>query len=64
MKISRNKARDEEVNLVLAEQGWTVMRFWDFELKADIAACVERVSQVVRPAVGAREASLAVPRER
>jgi DNA mismatch endonuclease (patch repair protein) len=48
-KISRNKARDEEVNRVLAAQGWTVLRFWDFELKADIAGCVERVALAVRP---------------
>jgi DNA mismatch endonuclease (patch repair protein) len=42
-KIGRNRARDECVNRELAEAGWTVLRFWDFEVLTTPAACVERV---------------------
>ena len=30
-KISRNKTRDEQVTSRLTADGWTVLRFWDFE---------------------------------
>jgi DNA mismatch endonuclease, patch repair protein len=42
-KISRNKARDREVNEALRVEGWTVVRLWDFELERDLVGCVERV---------------------
>lgn len=42
-KIARNVERDREVDASLAEEGWRVVRVWDFELVANIAACVERV---------------------
>ena len=32
-KIERNMERDREVTVALIEQGWTVLRFWDFEVK-------------------------------
>ena len=32
-KIERNKKRDELVNRFLQEHGWTVLRFWQNELK-------------------------------
>src|SRR3954452_20266530 len=41
-KIARNRARDDRVNRELAEAGWTVVRVWDFEVKRDISACVEK----------------------
>jgi DNA mismatch endonuclease (patch repair protein) len=31
-KIRANRARDELVNRQLADQGWAVVRIWDFEL--------------------------------
>jgi DNA mismatch endonuclease Vsr len=42
-KIKRNRRRDAEVNRVLAEEGWTVIRIWDFEFAEDPDGCVERV---------------------
>ena len=32
-KIERNIARDKSVNQQLKNDGWTVLRFWDFEIK-------------------------------
>jgi DNA mismatch endonuclease (patch repair protein) len=46
-KIQANMRRDELVNRQLAEQGWTVIRIWDFELDRDPAAAAERVKVVL-----------------
>ncbi len=42
-KIARNRARDGSVNEQLRARGWTVLRFWDFEVARDASACAERV---------------------
>lgn len=42
-KIARNRARDVQVNASLAASGWTVVRFWDFEVDRDLELCVDRV---------------------
>ena len=42
-KITRNKERDAEVNRRLEEEGWTVLRFWDFEIDRDLASCIAAV---------------------
>jgi DNA mismatch endonuclease, patch repair protein len=39
-KIERNKARDSEVSQRLEDEGWTVLRFWDFELAKELVRCV------------------------
>lgn len=46
-KISRNQERDREADRALAALGWSVVRIWDFELKADLAGVVARVTQAV-----------------
>jgi DNA mismatch endonuclease (patch repair protein) len=46
-KISRNRERDAEVNTALAEQGWTVLRVWDFDVERDLEGCVERVGSLL-----------------
>jgi DNA mismatch endonuclease (patch repair protein) len=35
-KIERNMQRDQEVNTYYQSQGWTVLRFWDFEVKGEL----------------------------
>lgn len=49
-KIKRNIARDQRQNAALAEAGWTVLRYWDFEIE-------QRLSDVVSDVVTALEAS-------
>jgi DNA mismatch endonuclease (patch repair protein) len=49
-KIARNRRRDEEVNHILAGEGWTVIRLWDFELQRDLESCVSRVADAVAAA--------------
>jgi DNA mismatch endonuclease (patch repair protein) len=49
-KIQRNIARDEQVNLMLGDLGWVVVRFWDDQILRDTAGCV----RVVRHAMEQR----------
>ncbi|MBF0319894.1 MAG: very short patch repair endonuclease [Nitrospirae bacterium] len=42
-KMNRNIQRDKEVNSKLKIQGWTVIRFWDFQIKKDVNNCVREV---------------------
>ena len=42
-KIARNMERDRRVNQALTEQGWTVVRLWDFEVEKEPAQAVSRV---------------------
>lgn len=48
-KIARNMARDRAADEALAAMGWTVLRFWDFEIRKALEACVGRVAAAVRP---------------
>jgi DNA mismatch endonuclease (patch repair protein) len=47
-KIENNARRDRETDERLAEAGWTVLRFWEHEDVAEVAAAVEAQ---VRPSV-------------
>jgi DNA mismatch endonuclease (patch repair protein) len=49
-KIARNRARDEKVNGELDAAGWTVLRFWDFEVERDLIGCVVRVEKALQTA--------------
>lgn len=42
-KIERNIQRDQFVNQKLADLGYTVMRFWEHEVKNNVQACVNQV---------------------
>lgn len=44
-KVSGNRDRDTRVNALLTDAGWTVLRFWEHEAPADVAA---RIVEVVR----------------
>jgi DNA mismatch endonuclease (patch repair protein) len=46
-KIERNIRRDEEVNRLLAELGWTTLRFWDDEILNLTNECVARVLDAI-----------------
>ena len=47
-KIERNMQRDIEVNDKLKNDGWTVIRFWGKEIKADVSACADVVERAVK----------------
>jgi DNA mismatch endonuclease, patch repair protein len=49
-KIKRNIARDRRQERALAEAGWTVLRFWDFEVEQDAYGVASRVQGAVEEA--------------
>ena len=44
-KIERNMQRDHEVNEQLKSQGWTVLRFWEQEVKKEFGKCIYEILQ-------------------
>jgi len=42
-KLSKNKSRDKEVNRVLENVGWSVIRFWEHDVRNDLSNCVKRI---------------------
>lgn len=48
-KIERNRKRDVKVTGELVDAGWTVLRFWDFEIDRDRSGCVRKISAALRP---------------
>jgi DNA mismatch endonuclease (patch repair protein) len=43
-KIARNMERDKSSTAALEAMGWSVLRFWDFEIMRDIDGCVRKIS--------------------
>jgi DNA mismatch endonuclease, patch repair protein len=62
-KIARTQERDRIANQALEAAGWTVMRFWDFEVEDDLERCVAAVVDALRSA-GARKAEAALRTQR
>jgi len=46
-KIEDNIRRDKVITLRLRQDGWKVFRFWDFEIKKDVSACVAKITRVL-----------------
>jgi DNA mismatch endonuclease, patch repair protein len=44
-KVQRTQERDREQERTLREMGFEVIRFWDFEVKADANACAKQVGR-------------------
>jgi DNA mismatch endonuclease (patch repair protein) len=42
-KIARTQERDRIANAALADSGWLVLRFWDFEVEDNLEGVLERV---------------------
>lgn len=47
-KIETNRERDFQVTMFLAEEGWAVLRFWDFEVRENLKECADKVERAVR----------------
>jgi DNA mismatch endonuclease (patch repair protein) len=52
-KIARTQERDRLADEALAEGGWRVIRFWDFEIEQGIDICAQRVLEALEDASGA-----------
>ena len=46
-KIRRNKERDLEATIALRDAGWTVLRFWDDEIRKGLDRCTDEVLRKV-----------------
>ena len=47
-KIARNVARDRAADDRLQAQGWTVLRFWDFDVRKNLGNCVTAVADALQ----------------
>ena len=47
-KIARTQQRDRAADAALASLGWSVVRFWDFDLAANPKACLEAILSALR----------------
>ncbi len=47
-KIEGNVKRDREVNLILAKQGWKVLRFWEHDIRKNLARVGLRVQHALK----------------
>ena len=47
-KIERNIKRDNEVNTVLEEDGWIVLRFWGDDIKKNVKACADLIVDALK----------------
>lgn len=46
-KIEGNIKRDKEVNRLLKNQGWTVLRFWGKEIEKRLEKCISKIDKAV-----------------
>jgi DNA mismatch endonuclease (patch repair protein) len=49
-KIQRNMERDHQNTQRLQEAGWTVLRFWETEIRSDPEGAAQRVASTLREA--------------
>lgn len=49
-KIMKNRTRDEQVAIALRSEGWTVIRFWEHDIKSHPEKLAERVKRALRKA--------------
>lgn len=49
-KIERNQQRDKEITEALERSGWTVVRFWEHDIRKHLTECVDRVEAALNGA--------------
>ena len=42
-KIKKNKERDLDTTIALRDNGWTVLRFWESDIKKSIEECIQEI---------------------
>ena len=42
-KLKRNVERDKEVNDMLTDLGWIVLRFWESDIKKNLERCIQEI---------------------
>ncbi len=46
-KITRNIERDKEVNEKLQNDGWTILRFWETDIRKDVSSCADTIEEIL-----------------
>ena len=46
-KIERNMKRDKKYNQILRQKGWTVLRFWEHQIKKDFDSVIEKILSTI-----------------
>lgn len=46
-KIERNMERDRKVTAALQDEGWLVLRFWEWQIRKHLDECVDTVIQSI-----------------
>ncbi|MGA2668823.1 MAG: very short patch repair endonuclease [Ignavibacteria bacterium] len=47
-KLNRNKERAKEVNKLLRNDGWIVLRFWEHQVKNDLDVVISKIYKEVK----------------
>ncbi len=47
-KITRTIERDKEVNKKLKSEGWTILRFWETDIRKDVCECVNIIEKTLK----------------
>jgi DNA mismatch endonuclease Vsr len=53
-KIARNRERDVRVTQELVDEGWRVLRLWDFEVEKEVSRCTGVVRDLLKPIPGSK----------
>ena len=51
-KFTKRVKRDDEVTAALEGEGWTVLRFWESDVRGDLEGVADLVQEAVRPGRG------------
>ncbi|GGG60498.1 hypothetical protein GCM10010918_12240 [Paenibacillus radicis (ex Gao et al. 2016)] len=46
-KINRNKVRDVKVTNYYKDRGWSILRFWEHEIKQDITLVIDTIIKLI-----------------
>lgn len=47
-KIEKNIQRDKNINSMLRKRGWTVLRFWEHELKKNSDKAIKKIKATIK----------------
>ena len=47
-KLERNIQRDKEVNKILEQEGWKVLRFWQKDIEQNLEQCIFTITDVLK----------------
>ena len=47
-KLTKNVERDKLVNKTLRKQGWTILRFYDKDIRKNVSKCVDKIEKTLK----------------